>query len=261
MKIVVLDGYALNPGDLSWQGLEALGEVQVYDRTPVELVLERARGAQIVLTNKTPLDAATLDALEALQYVGVLATGYNVVDIQAARRKGIPVTNVPGYGTASVAQMVFALLLEMTSQVGHHARLVREGRWSASSDFCFWDRPLTELGGLTLGVVGFGAIGRKVAQLARAFDMRVLVHTRHPERYQGSDTARGVEFTDLDALFVRCDVVSLHCPLTTETAGLVDASRLARMKPTTQAARQRLLAVVIANVRDFLQGKDSHVVN
>jgi glycerate dehydrogenase len=321
MKIVVLDGYTLNPGDLSWGELEQLGTCQVYDRTPADKVLERAAGARIVLTNKTVLSAETLAALSALQYVGVLATGTNVVDAQAARRRGIPVTNVPGYSTASVAQMVFALLLEMTSQVGHHARLVREGAWSASPDFAFWDRPLIELDGLTLGVVGFGAIGRRVAALARAFGMTVLVHTRHPEKYQGIGVAESVEFTDLDTLIGRSDVVSLHCPLTPETERMVDAARLARMKPgarlintgrgplvdeaalaealnsgrlagagldvlssepppagnpllqaensvitphiawATRAARQRLMTIAVANVRDFLTGSSSNVVN
>jgi glycerate dehydrogenase len=321
MKIVVLDGHALNPGDLNWGELEQLGDVQVYDRTPVDQVVKRASGAQVVLTNKTVLAADTLAALVELRYVGVLATGYNVVDVEAARKGGIAVANVPGYSTASVAQMVFALLLEMTSHVGHHARMVRDGCWSASPDFTFLDRPLTELDGLTLGVVGFGAIGRRVAVLARAFGMNVLAHTRHPEKYQGGGAAEDVEFTDLDALFSRSDVVSLHCPLTTETERMVDASRLARMKSgawlintgrgplvdeaaladalnsdrlagagldvlssepppisnpllqaencvitphvawATRAARQRLMAVTVANVRDFLAGKRSNVVN
>ncbi len=321
MKIVVLDGYALNPGDLSWGELESLGDCQVYDRTPVGQVLERAAGAQVVLTNKTLLMADTLTALEDLKYVGVLATGYNVVDVQVARQRGIPVTNVPGYSTASVAQMVFALLLEMTSQVGHHARLVREGAWSASPDFSFWDRPLIELEGLTLGVVGFGAIGRRVASLARAFGMTVLVHTRHPEKYREVGETGDVQFTDLDSLFSRSDVVSLHCPLTPETERMVDARRLAQMKSgawlintgrgplvdeealadalhcgklagagldvlsseppsatnslltvensvitphiawATRAARQRLMSTAVANVRDFLTGKKSNVVN
>ncbi len=321
MKIVVLDGYALNPGDLSWDELKKLGDCQVYDRTPADKVLERAAGAQVLLTNKTVLAAETIAALAELQYVGVLATGTNVVDVQAARRRGIPVSNVPGYSTASVAQMVFALLLEMTSQVGHHARLVREGAWSASPDFAFWDRPLTELEGLTLGLVGFGAIGRKVAALGRAFGMIVLVHTRHPENYQAYRDSGEVEFTDLDSLFGRSDVVSLHCPLTPETERMVDGPRLGRMKPgawlintgrgplideaalakalnsgqlagagldvlscepppaanpllqadnclitphiawATRAARQRLMATVAANVRDFLAGKNSNLVN
>lgn len=234
MKIVVLDGYALNPGDLSWDGLRALGEVSVFDRTPVEKIVERAAGADAVLTNKTVLSAATLAALPDLRYIGVLATGYNVVDVEAAARQGIAVTNVPAYGAASVAQLVFALLLEMCSQVGHHARLVRAGAWTRSPDFAFWDRPLFELEGLTLGIVGFGDIGRKVAALGRAFGMELLAHTRHPEKYRGQGAGAGVEFVELDELFARADVVSLHCPLTAQTERLVDTRRLALMKPTAR---------------------------
>lgn len=230
MKIVVLDGYTLNPGDLSWQALEALGDCTVYERTPKELVIERAAGAEIILTNKVLLGAEQLAQLPQLRYIGVTATGYNVVDVDAARQRGVTVTNVPAYSTASVAQMVFALLLELSQQVGHHAGLVREGRWTASVDFCFWDRPLVELDGLTLGIVGFGAIGRRVARLARAFGMEVLVHTAHPEKYR--ETAEGSEarFVGLDELFRASDIVSLHCPLTEETRALVDARRLALMK-------------------------------
>ncbi|MDY0268986.1 D-2-hydroxyacid dehydrogenase [Trichloromonas sp.] len=231
MKIVVLDGYALNPGDLSWEGLNALGDCVVYERTPVDKIVERAAGAWAVLTNKTVLAAATLAALPDLRYIGVLATGYNVVDVEAAARQGIAVTNVPAYGAASVAQLVFALLLEMCSQVGHHARLVREGAWTRSPDFAFWDRPLVELEGLALGIVGFGDIGRKVATLGRAFGMKLLVHTRHPEKYRGQAAGVDVAFVELDELFSRADVVSLHCPLTSDTERLVDARRLALMKP------------------------------
>lgn len=234
MKIVVLDGYALNPGDLSWDELRALGEVSVFDRTPVEQIVERAAGAHAVLTNKTVLTAATLAALPELRYIGVLATGYNVVDVEAAARQGIAVTNVPAYGAASVAQLVFALLLEMCSQVGHHARLVREGAWTRSPDFAFWDRPLIELEGLTLGIVGFGGIGRKVAALGRVFGMEILAHTRHPEKYRGQAAGAGVEFVELDELFARADVVSLHCPLTAQTERLVNARRLALMKPSAR---------------------------
>lgn len=234
MKIVVLDGYALNPGDLSWEGLNALGECVVYERTPLDKIVERAAGAWAVLTNKTVLSAATLAALSELRYVGVLATGYNVVDVEAAARQGIAVTNVPAYGAASVAQLVFALLLEMCSQVGHHARLVREGAWTRSLDFAFWDRPLIELEGLTLGIVGFGDIGRKVAALGRAFGMELLVHTRHPEKYRGQGAGTDVAFVELDDLFARADVVSLHCPLTPDTERLVDARWLALMKATAR---------------------------
>jgi glycerate dehydrogenase len=232
MKIVVLDGYTLNPGDLSWQALEALGDCMVYARTPKELVIERAAGAEVVLTNKVVLGSEQLAQLPQLRYIGVLATGYNVVDVEAARQRNITVTNVPAYSTASVAQMVFALLLELSQQVGHHARLVREGRWTASADFCFWDRPLVELDGLTLGIVGFGAIGRRVARLARAFGMEVLVHTAHPDKYRETAEGREARFVGLDDLFRTGDAISLHCPLTEETRALVDARRLELMKPT-----------------------------
>lgn len=227
MKIVVLDGHTLNPGDLSWDELRALGECEIHPRTPPELVTARAAGAEVVLTNKVVLDAATLAALPALRYIGVLATGYNVVDTAAARARGVTVTNVPGYSTKSVAQLTFALLLELTHHVGHHAETVRAGRWSASPDFCYWDFPLVELDGRTLGVVGFGAIGREVARIAAAFGMRVLAHTRRPPNPPPS----GVEFVPLEELFACADVVSLHCPLTPETKHLVNAERLARMKP------------------------------
>jgi glycerate dehydrogenase len=233
MKIVVLDGYALNPGDLSWAALEELGELTVYDRTPPELIAARAGEGEAVLTNKVELDADLIDRLSRLRYVGVLATGFNIVDLEAARRRNIPVTNVPGYGTNSVAQMVFALLLEMTQQVGHHSRLVREqGRWTDAADFCFWDRSLLELDGLTMGLVGFGRIARRVATIARAFGMGVICHTAHPEKYRDHEARGEAEFVGLERLFAESDVLSLHCPLTAETEHLVDARRLGLMKPT-----------------------------
>lgn len=318
MRIVVLDGHTLNPGDLSWDELAALGDLTVHPRTPAELVEVRAHGAEIVLTNKVVLDRATLARLPQLRYLGVLATGTNVVDLAAARERGIPVTNVPGYSTASVAQMVFALLLELTQQVGQHAALVRAGRWSASPDFAFWERPLVELDGQILGLVGFGAIGRRVAAIGAALGMQVLVHTAHPERHAD---ATAVTFVPLEELLRRSDVVSLHCPLTPSTQGLLDARRLALLKPTallintgrgplvdaaalaaalnggrlagagldvlteepppldnpllsaancvitphiawaTRAARLRLMATVVANLRAFLAGTPQHVVN
>lgn len=231
MQIVVLDGYALNPGDLDWAPLQALGDCTVFDRTPPAEIITRAREAEIVLTNKTVFDRGVIEQLPNLRYIGVLATGVNVVDLVAARERGIAVTNAPGYSTPAVAQMVFALLLELTSQAGHHGRLVREGRWSAAADFCFWDRPLVELAGRTLGLVGFGQIGRQVARIARAFDMRVLVHTAHPEKYAGDPSATEVAFVGLDSVFTDSDVVSLHCPLTPATEQLVDARRLTMMRP------------------------------
>jgi glycerate dehydrogenase len=232
MKLVVLDGHTLNPGDLSWEPLEALGNCTVYDRTSPGEVLARAMSADILLTNKTVLDRPIIEALSSLRYIGVLATGYNVVDLAAARAHGIPVTNIPAYSTASVAQMVFALLLELTQQVGHHAHLTRWGHWSECPDFSFWDRPLIELDGLTLGIVGFGAIGQRVARIGRAMGMNIIVHTAHPERHAEEAQKLEARFADLDELFSAADVVTLHSPLTDATRHLVDASRLARMKPT-----------------------------
>jgi glycerate dehydrogenase len=227
MRIVVLDGHTLNPGDLDWTPLETLGEATIYARTAPEQISDRARNAAIVLTNKTPLAAETIARLPQLKYIGVLATGVNVVDLEAAREQGIVVTNVPGYSTDSVCQMVFALLLEMTQQVGHHANLVRAGEWSRCVDFSFHDRPLLELAGKTLGLVGFGQIGRKISGVARAFGMRLLVQTAHPEKYSA---AAGVKFVDIDTLFAQSDIISLNCPLTEETRNLVNAARLARVK-------------------------------
>jgi glycerate dehydrogenase len=220
-RLVVLDGHTTNPGDLSWAPLEALGELTVHGRTPREQVAERIAAADVVLTNKTRLDTEALAAAPRLRGIAVLATGHDVVDGGAARRLGIPVCNVPEYGTASVAQAVFALLLELTNHTGHLAVAVRQGRWSSSPDFCFWDEPLVELAGLTFGVVGHGRIGDAVARIARAFGMEVLSHRRQA---QPGDV-------DLDTLLAQSDVVSLHCPLTPHTLGLLNAERLARLRP------------------------------
>ena len=220
-RLVVLDGHTTNPGDLSWAPLEALGELTVHARTSREEVAGRIAGADVVLTNKTRLDAEALAAAPRLRGIAVLATGHDVVDGVAARRLGIPVCNVPEYGTASVAQAVFALLLELTNHSGHLAAAVRQGRWSSSPDFCFWDEPLVELAGLTFGVVGHGRIGDAVARIARAFGMEVLSHRRQA---QPGDV-------DLDTLLAQSDVVSLHCPLTPHTLGLLNAERLARLRP------------------------------
>jgi glycerate dehydrogenase len=228
MKIVVLDGFTLNPGDLSWAALEALGDCVIYDRTVPSSVVERAREAEAVFTNKVVLGRAEFAKLPRLRYIGVLATGYNVVDVAAARERGIVVTNIPAYGTRSVAQMTFSLILELTQHVGHHAQTVRDGRWSESKDFCYWDFPLVELEGLTLGLVGFGRIGRAVAEVALAFGMKVIAF----DPGMTSNTMTGVASVDQKTLFCQSDIISLHCPLTSENAGLVNAASLALMKPT-----------------------------
>jgi len=225
MRIVVLDGHTLNPGDLSWRGLEALGECTVYPRTTAELVIERACDAEVVLTNKTVLGADVIAQLPKMRYIGVLATGYNIVDVAAARHRGISVTNVPDYATRSVAQMTIALLLELTQHVGHHAGTVRGGRWCASADFSYADYPLVELDGLTLGLIGCGRTGRATAEVARALGMQVIGHTR------SNKPVAGIRLTDLESLLRESDVVSLHCPLTSDNPGLINAARLALMKP------------------------------
>jgi glycerate dehydrogenase len=220
LRLVVLDGHALNPGDLSWNGMEELGALTVHPRTPADQIVARSADADVVLTNKVPFSADTLAQLPRLRCIGVLATGYNIVDTTAARARGIAVTNVPAYGTDSVAQHAFALLLELTQRVGHHGQSVREGRWSKNPDWCYWDGSLTELSGLTLGIVGAGRIGRAVGRLGEAFGMRV--------RYSGRSEGRD----GLAALLRESDVVSLHCPLTAETKHLIRAETLDVMKRT-----------------------------
>jgi glycerate dehydrogenase len=226
MKLVILDGYTANPGDLSWDAFAALGEIVVHDRTSPGEVLTRAAAAEVLFTNKVILSAELIGALPALRYIGVLATGFNVVDTAAARARGIPVCNVPEYATSNVAQAVFALLLELTNRTGHHADTVRAGRWSSSADFCYWDFPLVELSGRTLGILGYGRIGAGVARIARAFDMEVIAHRRKP--IPADEPARWV---DRNTLFRESDVLSLHCPLTDETRGIINAGHLAQMKP------------------------------
>ena len=225
--IVVLDGYTLNPGDLSWDALGALGPCQVYDRSAAEEVRPRAAEAEIVLTNKTDLKRAEILAMPKLKYIGVLATGTNVVDLAAARERRITVTNVPAYGTASVAQATMALLLELTQHVGHHAESVRQSRWVRSLDWCYWERPLIELEGLTLGLVGFGRIGAKVAELAAAFGMSILAYNPRPKT-----APPAVRFVALETVFRDSDVVSLPGAVTPETRQLVNAQRLGSMRPT-----------------------------
>lgn len=316
-RIVVLDGFTLNPGDLSWDALQELGDCSFFERTSPQQVIQRAAGAEIVLTNKTPIDRAMLDALMELRYIGVLATGFNIVDVQAARERRIPVTNVPAYGSQSVAQMTFAHILELTQRVGYHAASVREGGWNRCPDFCFWDHPLVELEGTTLGIIGYGRIGQAVGRLAQAFGMNVIATNR-----SGSTEARdGVSFVSLDRLLQESDVVSLHCPLTDGTHRLMNESRLKLMKPSaflintsrgplvdeealaealnegrlagagldvleveppraesplfqaknchvtphiawaTHSARARLMRVAVENVRSYVNGETTNVVN
>lgn len=226
MKIVVLDGYAANPGDLSWDGMQALGQLKVYDRTAPEDVLKRVNDADIVLTNKVVLSAKLLSQLPHLKYIGVLATGYNVVDTAAARKQGIVVTNIPAYSTDSVAQLTFAHILNITNRVGHYAKQNRSGRWSSNPDFVYWDTPLIELSGKTLGIVGLGNIGMKVAAIARQFGMDVFAMTSK----NSSDLPAGIQKTTFDGLLGISDVLSLHCPLTEQTRHLINAKALKKMK-------------------------------
>ena len=222
--IVILDGFTANPGDISWAAIEALGNCKIYDRTGEADVVARAADADIVLTNKTLITQKSLAALPRLRYIGVLATGYNTVDVQAAQQRGILVCNVPEYSTPNVTQAVFALLLELTNRTGHHSQTVHEGRWSASPDFCYWDGELVELAGRTLGIVGYGRIGKAVAAVGSAFGMQILAHRR-----TASDDP---QFVSLDRLLSESDVVSLHCPLVPDTKELINAARLAQMKPS-----------------------------
>ena len=317
MKIVILDGYATNPGDLSWDELKQLGDCTIYDRTLPEEVVERAQGAEIVLTNKTQLRADQMAALPELKFIGVLATGYNIVDTEAARERGILVSNIPAYSTNSVAQLVFAHLLNIAQQVQHHNEAVHSGRWSSCSDFCFWDMPLLELHGLKMGIVGLGNTGMATARIALGFGMEVYAYTsKSPLQLQAE-----IHKMELDELFSECDVVSLHCPLNAQTLGLVNAQRLQLMKPTailintargplvdeaalaealnagklaaagldvlsqeppkadnplltarhcyltphiawgSTAARQRLMQILIGNVKAYLEGHPVNIVN
>ena len=228
MQIVILDGYTANGGDLSWKALEDIGELTVYDRTRPEEVLLRAKDAEIVLTNKVCLRKQEMEQLPRLKYIGVLATGYNVVDLEAAREHGIIVTNVPAYSTESVAQMVFAHLLTITNRTEHYARLNREGNWSSCPDFCYWDTPLTELAGKTLGIVGLGNIGRRVAVIAQAFGMKVVAYTSKA----ADQLSSGIRKRTIDELLKESDVVTLHCPLAPGTHHLINSKTLQMMKPS-----------------------------
>ena len=226
MKIVILDGYTENPGDLSWKGFAALGELTVYERTAAADIVPRIGDAEIVYTNKTPITAETLAACPKLRYIGLLATGYNVVDVAAAKARGVAVTNIPTYGTAAVAQFAIAMLLEICHHVAHHSDAVHAGRWTANPDWCFWDYPLIELDGKTMGIIGFGRIGQATGRIARALGMRVLAYDSRP-----SDAGRAIaEYVPLDELLANSDVISLHCPLFPETEGIVNKANIARMK-------------------------------
>lgn len=260
MKIVALDGYAANPGDLSWDELKALGECVIYDRTASEEVLERAADAEVVLTNKVVITADMMAALPQLKYIGVMATGYNIVDIDAARERGIIVTNIPSYSTASVAQMVFAHILNIAQQVQHHSEAVHQGRWTASKDFCFWDTPLIELRGKKLGIVGLGNTGYTTARIAIGFGMEVYAYTSKSS-FQLPPEIKKME---LDQLFSECDIISLHCLLTDKTRELVNAARLKQMKPTAilintgrgQLVNEQDLADALNNGQIYAAGLD-----
>jgi len=228
MKIVILDGHTLNPGDLSWEDLSKFGELKAYERTPPELVAERSAEAEIIITNKALVTRETIDYLPALRYIGVTATGVNIVDCEAATERGIPVTNVPAYGPRSVAQMAFAHILNFTQQTAHHANEVVKGRWANCPDFCFTDFPLVELDGLVLGILGYGDIGKETARIGRAFGMEVIAHSRSLKKNIEGE----VEAVDMASLFGQSDILSLHCPLTPETDRVVNSHNLAKMKPS-----------------------------
>jgi glycerate dehydrogenase len=226
MKIVILDGYTENPGDLKWDGLAALGELTVYDRTPIEKTVERIGDAEAVIVNKAPISRETILACARLQYIGVLATGYNIVDTAAAKERGITVANIPSYGTAAVGQFAIALLLEICHHAGHHDKAVHEGRWEKNPDWCFWDFPLIELAGKTMGIIGFGRIGQTTGAIAKAMGMKVIAQD-DVETEAGRAIA---EYVSRDRVFAESDVISLHCPLFPSTQGLVNSQSIAKMK-------------------------------
>lgn len=254
MKIVILDGYTENPGDLSWEPLEALGELTVYDRTSltnIDEVVERISDAEAVYTNKTPLPETVFERCLNIRFVGVLATGYNVVDVVAAKKKGIPVCNVPAYGTDAVGQFAIALLLEICHHIGHHNDAVHEGHWEKNDDWCFWDYPLIELAGKTLGIIGFGRIGQKTGRIAKAMGMRVLANDRHPSQ-QGKQIA---EYVDIDTIFGESDVIALHCPLFSETEGIINKNNIGKMKDGVIIINNSRGALIVE--QDLAQALDS----
>ena len=227
MKIVILDGHTLNPGDLSWDGIRAFGETTIYQWTAPENTVEHIGDSDVVLTNKTELTGDVIRSCPNIRYIGCLSTGYNVVDLEAADERGIPVTNIPAYGTDAVAQFTMALLLEMTSRVGIHDQAVKAGQWSRCKDFCFWNKPLMELKGKTMGIIGFGAIGQAVARLAGAFGMNVLAYRRHPDPALDTETCRQ---TSLDEVYAKSDILSLHCPLNGDSYEMINKDSIAKMK-------------------------------
>lgn len=227
LKFVILDSFALNPGDLSWDWLKLLGECEIYDRTPKDKILERCMGADVVLTNKTPLTRETLTKLDALKYIALLSTGYNVVDCECAKEMGVPVSNIPAYSTNAVAQLTFSLILEITNAVGIHSESVKNGEWSNCPDFCYWKTPLTELCGKTLGIVGFGQIGQAVADIAEAFKMNVIAVSGHET---DQSHRKNFSWVDMDTLAKNSDIISFHCPLTEKTTGLVNEEFIAKCK-------------------------------
>lgn len=233
MKTVVLDGFTLNPGDLTWDELKRISEVTVYDRTAYDisglaLIIERVGDAEAVFTNKTPLPAEAINAMPNLKYIGVLATGYNVVDVEAAKKRGIVVTNIPTYGTTAVSQMAIALLLEMCHHVGAHSDAVRQGDWAANADWCFWNYPLIELAGKNLGIIGFGRIGQLTAKIAQALGMNILAYDSYQNKELESSSLR---FVELEELLTQSDAISLHCPLFESTKGIINRDTIAKMKP------------------------------
>lgn len=228
MKIVILDGYTENPGDLSWEGFEKLGELTVYDRTPSDKIVERIEDADVVYTNKTPISKETLNACPSIKFIGVLATGYNVVDVDTAKEKGIPVSNIPTYGTDAVSQFAIASLLELCHHIGEHSDCVKKGDWTNNEDWCFWNYPLVELAGKTIGIIGFGRIGQRTAIIAQALGMKVLAYDSKNIPELESETCKYVE--ELDELFENSDAISLHCPLFPETEGIINKNTIAKMK-------------------------------
>ena len=226
MNIVVLDGYTLNPGDITWEGMEELGNLTVYDRTPVDKIVERIGKAEIVFTNKTPISKETFKACPNIRFVGVLATGYNVVDVVGAKEKGIVVTNIPTYGTDAVGQFAIGLLLEICHHISHHDKAVHDGRWENNDDWCFWDYPLIELAGKTMGIIGFGRIGQTTGRVAKALGMKVIAF----DEYANDAGKKLAEYVPLDTLFSESDVISLHCPLFPSTQGIINKDNIAKMK-------------------------------